>query len=139
MNNAHDPREVAITAALVDAPKAAAYRPGQERGAPRAAALDNSGFTAMAPRRAAKARSKSAPAAARPAHGKAPSGKQTGAAANGSLRERLAAVECERDALKEELERFKARQRRLEETQAQVRDRIAWALDSLHNILEGKG
>jgi hypothetical protein len=31
------------------------------------------------------------------------------------------------------------RQRRLEETQAQVRDRIAWALDSLHNILEGKG
>jgi len=124
---------------LVDAPKAAAYRPGQERGAPLAAALDNSGFTAMAPRRAAKARSKSAPAAARPAHGKAPSGKQTGAAANGSLRERLAAVECERDTLKEELERFKARQRRLEETQAQVRDRISWALDSLHNILEGKG
>ena len=53
--------------------------------------------------------------------------------------ERLAAVEGERDALKEELERFKARQRRLEETQAQVRDRISWALDSLHNILEGKG
>ena len=49
------------------------------------------------------------------------------------------ALECERDALKEELEHFKARQRRLEETQAQVRDRIAWALDSLHNILDGKG
>jgi hypothetical protein len=55
------------------------------------------------------------------------------------LRERLAAAECERDQLKEELERFKMRQRRLEETQAQVRDRIAWALDSLHNILDGKG
>jgi hypothetical protein len=93
----------------------------------------------MAPRRAAKARSKSAPVVARPARGKAPSGKQAGAAANGSLRERLAAVECERDALKEELERFKARQRRLEETHSQVRDRIAWALDSLHNILDGKG
>jgi len=55
------------------------------------------------------------------------------------LRERLEAVEGERDQLKEELERFKARQRRLEEAQAQVRDRIAWALDSLHNILDGKG
>ena len=139
MNNAHNPRSVAITGAFVDAPEAGAYRPGQERVAPRAAALDNSGFTAMAPRRAAKARSKSAPAGARPAHGKAPSGKQAAAAANGTLRERLAAVECERDALKEELEHFKARQRQLEETQAQVRDRIAWALDSLHNILDGKG
>jgi uncharacterized protein (DUF3084 family) len=93
----------------------------------------------MAPRRAAKARSKSAPAAARPARIKATSGKQRVGPGNGNLRERLAAVECERDQLKEELERFKARQRRLEETQAQVRDRIAWALDSLHNILEGKG
>jgi predicted nuclease with TOPRIM domain len=93
----------------------------------------------MVPRRVAKARSKSAPAGVRPAHGKAARGKQTGAAGNGSLRERLAAVEGERDALKEELERFKARQRRLEEAQSQVRDRIAWALDSLHNILEGKG
>ena len=139
VNNAHNPRSVAITGAFVDAPEAGAYRPGLERVAPRAAALDNSGFTAMAPRRAAKARSKSAPAAARPARGKAPSGKQAAAAANGSLRDRLAAVEGERDALKEELERFKARQRRLEETQAQVRDRISWALDSLHNILDGKG
>jgi hypothetical protein len=92
----------------------------------------------MAPRRAAKARSKSAPAAARPARVKAPSTKDAGGPAHG-LRERLEAVECERDQLKEELERFKMRQRRLEETQAQVRDRIAWALDSLHNILEGKG
>ena len=38
-----------------------------------------------------------------------------------------------------ELERSKARQRQLEETQAQVRDRIAWALDSLHSILDRQG
>ena len=57
----------------------------------------------------------------------------------GSLAERLAAVERERDALKEELERSRSRVRLLEESHAKVRDRIAWALDSLHNILEGKG
>lgn len=57
----------------------------------------------------------------------------------GTLAERLAAVERERNALQEELERFRSRVRSLEETQAKVRDRIAWALDSLHNILEGKG
>ena len=101
--------------------------------------LDNSGFTAMATRRAAGARSKPAPVGARLSHGKSAGGKHADAAANGTLQERLTAVECERDALKEELERFKARQRRLEEAQAQVRDRIAWALDSLHNILAGKG
>ena len=136
MHNAGSWRGVAITAALVDAPEAGAYRSWHERVASRAAALENSGFTAMAPRRAAKARSKPAPAVAHPVRVKAPSNKPTG---GGDLRERLAAVECERDRLKEELESFKARQRRLEETQAQVRDRISWALDSLHNILEGKG
>jgi hypothetical protein len=139
VHNAGSWRGVAITAALVDALEAGAYRSRHERVASRAAALDNSGFTAMAPRRAAKARSKPAPAAARPVRVKAPSNKPTGGSIDGSLREQLAAVECERDKLKEELESFKARQRRLEETQAQVRDRISWALDSLHNILEGKG
>ena len=136
MHNAGSWRGVAITAALVDAPEAGAYRSWHERVASRAAALENSGFTAMAPRRAAKARSKPAPAVAHPVRVKAPSNKPTG---GGDLRERLAAVECERDQLKVELESFKARHRRLEETQAQVRDRISWALDSLHNILEGKG
>ena len=130
---------VAITAALVDAAQGAAYRSRQEREALRAAALDNSGFTAMAMRRAAKARSKSAPVGARPERSKAQRGKAKSAASNGRLQERLAAVERERDQLRDELEHFKARQQRLEEAQAQVRDRIAWALDSLHNILEGKG
>jgi hypothetical protein len=37
------------------------------------------------------------------------------------------------------LERSRTRIRTLEESHAKVRDRIAWSLDSLHNILEGKG
>ena len=106
MHNAGSWRGVAITAALVDAPEAGAYRSWHERVASRAAALENSGFTAMAPRRAAKARSKPAPAVAHPVRVKAPSNKPTG---GGDLRERLAAVECERDQLKVELESFKAR------------------------------
>jgi chromosome segregation ATPase len=52
---------------------------------------------------------------------------------------RLAALERERDDLKEELARTQARVRQLEAGHAQVRDRIAWALDALHGILEGKG
>jgi len=55
------------------------------------------------------------------------------------LAERLAALERERDLLQQELERSRLRVRLLEETHAKVRDRIAWALDSLHNILDGKG
>jgi hypothetical protein len=54
------------------------------------------------------------------------------------LRERLAVVERERDALLSDLNRAQARIMSLEKTQTQVRDRIAWALESLHNVLEGK-
>ena len=50
----------------------------------------------------------------------------------------LAAVERECDALRAEIEHFKANQRQLEEAQARVRDRLAWALDSLHSILDSK-
>jgi len=88
----------------------------------------------MARRRASKASGKSASAAAR-----APRVKAKGGSAVGTLAERLAAVEGERNALREELERSRSRVRVLEESHARVRDRIAWALDSLHNILEGKG
>jgi chromosome segregation ATPase len=56
-----------------------------------------------------------------------------------NLRERLAVVERERDALLSGLHRAQARILSLEKTQTQVRDRIAWALESLHNVLEGKG
>ena len=91
----------------------------------------------MARRRATKARSKPAPAAARPEE--SDSAGRKGTPGNGALRQRLTALERECDALKAELERFKTHQRQLEETQAQVRDRLSWALDSLHNILDGKG
>ena len=84
----------------------------------------------MVRRRASKVGGKSAPAVAR-----APA--RAGASAD-ALAERLAAVERERDGLQEELERSRLRVRSLEETHAKVRDRIAWALDSLHSILDGK-
>ncbi len=111
----------------------------QEEGSAAGGGARQQRVTAMARRRATKARSKSAPAGARTPRGKAARGQETGARANGGLRERLAAAERERDQLKEDLERSKARLEQLEAAHAQVRDRIAWALDSLHNILEGKG
>ena len=87
----------------------------------------------MVRRRASKAGGKSAPTVVRPA--RAPG--RAGVSAD-ALAERLAAVERERDALQEELERVRVRVRLLEDTHAKVRDRIAWALDSLHSILDGK-
>jgi hypothetical protein len=57
---------------------------------------------------------------------------------DGSLRERLSAVERERDSLRDALEREQARVRKLEEVNAAARDRISWALDTLQNILEAK-
>jgi hypothetical protein len=59
-------------------------------------------------------------------------------AAEGALKERLAALEQERDALRAALEREQVRARKLEELNATARDRISWALDSLQNILETK-
>ena len=88
----------------------------------------------MARRRAMKANTKSVSAATRVPRAKAKDGPP-----GGVLADRLAAVERERDALKDELEHSRSRLRLLEETQSQVRDRIAWALDSLHSILRGKG
>ena len=55
-----------------------------------------------------------------------------------SLKERLAALERERDALRAALERERSACRKLEEMNALARDRISWALDSLQNILETK-
>ena len=48
-------------------------------------------------------------------------------------------LERERDALRAELDEANERLQVMEKNQADVRDRIAWALDSLHNILQGKG
>ncbi|HET7154765.1 MAG TPA: hypothetical protein VFI87_05290 [Hyphomicrobiaceae bacterium] len=55
-----------------------------------------------------------------------------------SLKERLAVLERERDALRAALEREESRVRKLEQKNALVRDRISWALDSLQAILETK-
>jgi hypothetical protein len=54
------------------------------------------------------------------------------------MRERLASLERERDALRTELEREQTRARKLEEANAAARDRVAWALDTLNNILDLK-
>jgi len=51
----------------------------------------------------------------------------------------LAALERERDALRAELDQAEERLRVMEKNHADVRDRIAWALDARHNILQGKG
>jgi hypothetical protein len=124
-----------ITEAFIDAAEAGAYRlkPRRESAAGVGGAQRHQRVLAMARRRASKARSDSASAGARVPRQKAKAG-----AAALTLVQRLAVLERERDALKEELERSKARVRQLEDGQAQVRDRIAWALDSLHNILDGK-
>lgn len=52
--------------------------------------------------------------------------------------ERFAALERERNTLRQALEKERARRRELETGNAAVRDRLAWALDTLHNILGGK-
>jgi predicted nucleic acid-binding Zn-ribbon protein len=92
-----------------------------------------SGFP-MARRVANKARSKGAPVRAPSQRGKA---KTEGR--DRTAQQRLAALERERDSLRAELEKAEERLTLLEKNQADVSDRIAWALDSLHNILQGKG
>ena len=86
----------------------------------------------MARRRAGKAKPKDV----------APGGQRNKGSASeteSALRERLVAVERERDALLAALSLEQERLRRLEEVHAAARDRIAWALDSLQSILEAKG
>ena len=91
----------------------------------------------MARRLASKARSKAAPARTQSRRGKAkPEGKDRAAQQRLAV---LAALERERDALRAELDQAEERLRVMEKNHADVRDRIAWALDSLHNILQGKG
>jgi len=88
----------------------------------------------MARRLANKARSKAAPARTQSRRGKAkPEAKDRAA------QQRLAALERERDALRAELDQAEERLRVMQKNHADVCDRIAWALDSLHNILQGKG
>jgi hypothetical protein len=98
----------------------------------------------MARRGAGKAKAKSVASGGQrnkgtAAPGPAPGPTSGSALASGSaLIERLAAVERERDALLSALSLEQERCRKLEEVHAAVRDRIAWALDSLQSILEAK-
>jgi hypothetical protein len=87
----------------------------------------------MAQRHAGKASPRTASARHRGRRGKAKT-----AAPEGSLKERLAALERERDALRAALDRERARASKLEEINATAHNRISWALDSLHSILDTK-
>jgi len=78
-----------------------------------------------------KARTKAVPAGARALRGREEIEGST-------LQLKLEAMVRERDALKCELQRCEARVQQLEEAQAQVRERIAWALDALQSILSGR-
>ncbi len=55
-----------------------------------------------------------------------------------SLDARLKAIESERDAAKNALATAEARIKELESRQADIANRIAWTLDSLHSLLEEK-
>lgn len=55
------------------------------------------------------------------------------------LMARLAALESERDALAGEVQVLQQRCRQLEETTAHVRNRLAWAIDSVESVLQNKG
>jgi predicted RNase H-like nuclease (RuvC/YqgF family) len=90
-------------------------------------------FIAMIPRRGDAASRRTAAARTQSERSKSKAIRGAGSA------DKLAALERERDALRHELERSEARIEALEKTQAQVRDRLAWALDSLQNIIQGKG
>ncbi len=93
----------------------------------------------MARQLASKARSKAAPGRAQSRSGKAKTKTKTKTEARDPTAQRFAALERERDALRVELDEANERLQVMEKNQADVRDRIAWALDSLHNILQGKG
>jgi hypothetical protein len=95
----------------------------------------------MARRGAGKAKAKSVASGGQRNKGTVTAGAASGSAqmSEGALLERLAAVERERDALLAALSLEQERRRRLEEVHAAVRDRVAWALDSLQSILEAKG
>jgi hypothetical protein len=90
----------------------------------------------MARRRAGKANPKSA--ALRGGSRRAQAKTARPPASEGTLVERVAALERERDVLRAELKREQARRLALEEVYAATRDRIAWALDSLQRILDAK-
>jgi hypothetical protein len=91
----------------------------------------------MARRHADKARSAAAPARDPDSRGRTGSRGRTvpEPVLDSRLRERLAAAERERDALREEVATLQARCRALEDCNAHVRNRIGWAIDSLRDLI----
>src|SRR5262245_13898215 len=96
-------------------------------------AVLNTAGQAMARRHAGKVSPRSALVRDRGRHSKTKT-----IASESPLKERLAVLERERDALRAALVQEQARVRKLQEMNATARDRISWALDSLQNILETK-
>jgi hypothetical protein len=92
----------------------------------------------MARRRAGKANPRSAAQRAGKRRDRAKAASANGPASETDLRERLAALERECCDLRAALELERARRRALEGVHAATRDRIAWALTSLQNILDAK-
>jgi hypothetical protein len=93
----------------------------------------------MARRRAGKADPKRATLRGGGRRGKAKAvAANTAPASEAMLKERLATLEHECAALREELERERTRRQALEAVHAATRDRIAWALDSLQAILNAR-
>jgi septal ring factor EnvC (AmiA/AmiB activator) len=80
-----------------------------------------------------EARTKAVPAGARALRG----GEEN--EGRSTLQLKLAALARERDALQCELRRSEERVQQLEDAHAQARERIAWALDALQNLLAGQG
>jgi hypothetical protein len=134
VNNASAPQRLQSLTAFVDALGVATYRRFLQRDKRcRGRGGANNGGAAMARRQAGKTSPKPAIVRDRGARSRAKID-----FTENSLKERLSAAERECDALRETLEREQARVRKLEEVNAAARDRIAWALDTLQNILEAK-
>jgi predicted nucleic acid-binding Zn-ribbon protein len=80
--------------------------------------------------------------AGRTARGKleaAPAEKTVPRQSEAQLLARLATLERERDALTAEVQSLQQRCRQLEDTTAHVRNRLAWAIDSVESVLQNKG
>jgi hypothetical protein len=70
------------------------------------------------------------------ARGRAGRDKAKAATPDGVQRDRVAALERERDSLRQALEEERETSRRLQQANAAARDRIAWALDTLRSVLD---
>lgn len=56
-----------------------------------------------------------------------------------ALEARLRALETEREGLLSQIETLQQRCRQLEDNAAHVRNRLAWAIDSVESVLQSKG